>query len=285
VSRDAVLATLVVILCGSLACLAGFLPSAAPPSGSSLARERAGWRRLWAPLAPAAAALALLVGWALHEPSVTDELLVPAALALAAPLAFVWARALARAVAALRAPRPGVPAAVVGLWRPRLVLDAAFRDALDAPAFQAVLAHEHAHARHRDPLRIWLAQIATDLQWPLGAAPARLAAWLGALEDARDDEARRGGVRGEDLASALLSAARASWAQPPPGAAATLGSEGERLATRVERLLRPLDLDAGPGRTGASLALAALAAGVAAAAVLGWAHGDLVLRALPFVTS
>jgi Zn-dependent protease with chaperone function len=278
-SRDLVLAGLVLIVCGSLAWLSGLLPGRA----ADATRERAAWRRLWAPLAPAATMLAVLVGWAFQEPARTDELLLPTALALAVPLGLVWMRALARAIFALRV-RADAPAAVVGLARPRVEIDPTFARALDAAALGAVLAHEEAHARHRDPLRIWLAQIATDLQWPLGAAPARLAAWLEALELARDDEARRAGVRGEDLASALVSAARfATGARR--GVAATLGAPASLLAARVSRLLRPLEGDAAPARARAWLAGAALALAIAAGALAGWTHGDLMLRALPFVTS
>ncbi len=290
-NRDLVLATLVLIVCGSLAWLPGLLPSLKPRGrgDEGAARERAAWWRLWLPLAPAAIALALLVGWALQEPSETDELLRPTALALAVPLGLVWARALVRAARALRVRDAGAPAAVVGLLRPRVVIDRAFERTLDGAALEAARAHEAAHARHRDPLRIWLAQIACDLQWPFGAAPARLAAWLDALELARDDEARRGGVRGEDLASALVSAARlAPHARLGAAAIAMLGTPEALLAARVSRLLQPLDAVAPRASTSTTttrLVVAALVATVAGAALAGWTHGDLVLRALPFVTS
>jgi hypothetical protein len=276
VSRDLVLAALVLISCGSLAWLAGLLPSDARARPSA---ETRAWRRVWAPLMPAGAALALLFGWALHEPSVTDEILTPAALLLGAPLGLVWVRAALRAAAALRARTDGLPAGVVGLLHPRVVLDEAFRAALDASSLEAVLAHERAHARHRDPLRIWLAQLATDLQGSTLAARGRLDAWLGALETARDDEARRGGVRGEDLANALVLAARASV--PRPGAVATLGSPEALLTARVDRLLAPLESPAKSRAVPALLALGALVL----ATLVGWMHGDLFVRALPFVSS
>ena len=284
-SRNLVLATLVVILCGTLACLAGLVPGASRARGPGAARERAAWWRLWAPLTPAAIVLALLVGWALQEPSVTDEILTPWALALATPLVFVWGRALIRAVAALRAPRGHLPAVVVGLLRPRVIIDPVFGQTLDADALTAVFEHEHAHVRHYDPLSIWLAQIATDLQWPSRLAPARLTDWLDALEDARDDEARRAGVRGEDLADAIVRAARAVRSPSLPRAAATLGARAIRLAERVDRLLRPLDREARLGHTRVAIATSALALAVVFAALLGWTNGDDVLRALPFVRS
>jgi Zn-dependent protease with chaperone function len=277
VSRDLVLAALVLIVCGALAWAPGLLPAAAGRS------ERAAWWRLWGPMLPAAAALALLVGWALQEPSTTDELLRPVAAVAALPVAFVWARAAWRAARALTA-RVRAPAAVVGLLRPRVAIDPSLGQLVSAAGLAAARAHEEAHARHRDPLRIWLAQIATDLQWPFGGAAARLGAWLDALELARDDEARRAGVRGEDLAEALVGAARlASSGAARPLAAARLDGPGRALAARVERLLAPLDAEARPARR-RTVALA-VATVLLVAAWVGFAHGDLALRALPFVAS
>jgi hypothetical protein len=286
VSRDLVFAALVLTICGSLAWLPGLLPTTVAGRASGVARERSTWRRLWAPLVPAVLALGVLVGWRLQEPRITDELLRPTALALGVPLAVIWGRALVRALRALRVSTDGAAAAAVGLLRPRIVLDPAFGAELDAAAREAVLAHEHAHARHRDPLRLWVAQIATDLQWPFRSPSARFDAWVEALEIARDDEARHSGARGEDLASGLLHAARRAHGAGVRGAGAmaTLTSSEILLAARVNRLLLPLHSE--PVATSrARLWLVALAFAVAAATWLGWRHGDLVLRALPFVAS
>ncbi len=278
-SRDLVFAALVLTICGSLAWLPGLLPTV----GGGRDDERSAWRRLWAPLVPAVLALGVLVGWRLQEPRITDELLRPTALAFGGPLALIWVRALVRAVRALRMSADGIPAAAVGLLRPHIVLDPAFGAELDPAAREAVLAHERAHARHRDPLRVWLAQLATDLQWPFPPASTRLDTWLEALEIARDDEARRAGARGEDLASGLLLAARRAGIVRA-GAIATLTSPSILLAARVNRLLAPLRSEpAAPSR--GRLWFAALAAAVAAATWAGWTHGDLFLRALPFVAS
>jgi hypothetical protein len=274
VSRDLVLAGLVLIVCGVLAWAPGLLPARAGRS------ERASWWRLWGPLLPAAAALALLVGWALQEPSTTDELLRPVAALAALPVAFVWARAAWRAARALAAP-VDAPAAVIGLLWPRVEIDARLGEVVSSSGLAAARAHEEAHARHRDPLRIWLAQLATDLQWPFGGAAARLAAWLDALELARDDEARRAGARGEDLAEALVGAARLASTTPRPAALARLDGPGGALAARVERLLAPLEAERRPTRR-RTVALAVTAT-LLVAAWIGFAHGDLALRALPFV--
>ena len=282
-SRDLVFAALVLTICGSLAWLPGLLPSAVSAREGGVARERSTWRCLWAPLVPAVLALGVLVGWRLQEPRITDELLRPTALALGVPLGVVWVRALVRAARALRVSADGVAAAAVGLLRPRILLDPVFSAELDPAARDAVLAHERAHTRHRDPLRIWLARAATDLQWPFRSPSVRLDAWLEALELARDDEARHAGARGEDLASGLLHAARRPHAGHI-GAIATLTSPEMRLAARVNRLLRPLHVEPAPSSR-ARFWFAALAIAVVAATWVGWTHGDLVLRALPFVAS
>jgi hypothetical protein len=287
VNRDLVLAGLVLNVCGSLTWLGGLLFWRGEPFPTGgVALERRLWRRLWMPLWPALGALALLLGWALQEPAQTDELLRPLALGLAAPLGLIWARAAWRAVRALRLRAPKLPAAAVGLLRPRVVLDPEFERALDPAAREAVMAHERAHVRHRDPLRIWLAQLVTDLQWPLGGARARLDEWMNALELARDDEARRAGVAGEDLAGAVIAAAR--MAVPgAAGASAALTSAGRALDARVRRLLAPLDAEAAPAasrRWALALALA-LGTTLALAALAGFTYGDLALRALPIVTT
>ena len=92
------------------------------------------------------------------------------------------------------APKQIRSAATVALLRPRVVVCETFGAQLDEHALAAALAHEQAHARHRDPLRIWLAQIVTDLQWPLSGARARFEQWLFALELARDEEAPRDAI-------------------------------------------------------------------------------------------
>ena len=101
----------------------------------------------------------------------------------------------------------------------------------------AALEHERAHVRGRDPLRIWLASIVTDMQWPWPPARRRFTAWLRALEIARDDEARANGVRGADLAAAILAIATAQRALPTHCATAPLTDDSRRLQDRIARLL------------------------------------------------
>ena len=237
-SRNLVFAALVLGLCGSAIWVAGWVgglaSSADGPRGESgRAAERRSWRRVWSPLVPATVALAALCGWTIQEPRLTDELLRPGALLGLIPLALIWLRAAFRAARALVPPRVAPVAATVGLLRPRVVVDTGLRRCLERLPLDAALAHERAHARHRDPLRLWLAQIATDLQWPNSLAQRRFDDWAETLELARDEEVRAGGVRGEDLAAALVAAVRLAREGVAAAAARLTGPE-RALCERIE---------------------------------------------------
>jgi hypothetical protein len=284
-NRDLVFATLVLGLCGSAIWVAGWIGGASTSVDRQLgesgrAAERRSWRRLWWPLLPAAVALAALCGWTIQEPPSTDELLRPAALLGLIPLALVWVRATFRAGRALVPPRVAPVAATVGLLRPRVVIDTGLCRRLERLPLDAALAHERAHARHRDPLRIWLAQIATDLQWPNPVAQRRFDRWAETLELARDEEVRAGGVRGEDLAAALVAAVRLARESVLAAAARLTGPE-RALCERIERLLHPLRAVTPVGRRWL-LPLTLLTA-MTAAGAFGVAHGDLLVRALPLI--
>ena len=281
-SRDLVLVTLALGVCGPVTWLTGFLSRGSRSVAGRADDERRSWRHLWMPLAPAAVALAVLAGWSLQEPAETDELLRPIVGVLVLPVVLVWLRAGWRSVRALVTPPGDVPAAVIGLFRPRILLSIPFRNAVDEAALAAALAHEQAHARHRDPLRIFLAQLATDLQWPARGARVRLESWLAALEIARDDEARRHGSDGRDLAAAILAAARLATHRAQAAAAALLTSAERTLVFRIERLLAG-PVPAGGGQRTSWLLLLAFAAAIIAGVLLGLTHGDDVLRALPVV--
>jgi hypothetical protein len=282
VSRDLVLATMVLVLCGAGAWLASWVPGARQPgdryepSGRQL--EAGSWRRIWLPLLPAGIALATMFGWALQEPGVTDEHLLPTTVFVAVPIGLLWLRCALRAGLALRGVRETPPIATVGLLRPRVVVAEGLRDMLDPAALAAALAHECVHVRHRDPLRIWLAQIATDLQWPSPSARRRFERWLTSLELARDEEARLDGAAGEDLAAAVVAVARMP-SRPFGAAIAGLTRAETSLVSRVHRLLAPVP---DVGRRSVVLSLAVLAVLVASVAI-GVAYGDHVLRAMPFI--
>jgi hypothetical protein len=155
---------------------------------------------------------------------------------------------------------------------------------LDDRAIEAALAHERAHVRHRDPLRIWVAQFVTDLQWPWGSAQRRFSSGLAAVEEARDDEARAAGVEGADLAAALVGSLRFQSAQCCTGGVGLIGQR-EVVQARIARLLRPLP-DAVLPRDSSRIAIAALLVLTLVLAMgLGVACGERVIRPLLALSS
>jgi hypothetical protein len=196
--------------------------------------EAAAWRALWAPLVPAWTIVIAIASWSFVDPD-DDEALHAWAVLLAVAVAAVWVRAIVRAARSARPHGAGL-VYTAGLVRPRVHVAPGVRELLDADALAAAVAHEEAHAAHWDPLRMWLAQLATDLQWPLPGARRRADDWLRALEVARDDEARRAGARGADLASAILTVAR-STRLPVPACIASLTGQADHLRRRIQRLM------------------------------------------------
>lgn len=279
--RELVLTILGVVLTGVTLRLGALWP----PTESVIAKsarhsEHHSWWRVWIPLTPMVLVLCALAGWAALEPD-NSELVPRSLLLLSLPCAFVWARAIWRAVKALRQ-RPVVRAAgVVGLWHPRIVMSDRFRARIDDSTAAAAAAHEAAHARHRDPLRLWLAQFATDLQWPSKRAAERLRAWMRVVEFARDDEARHGGVEGADLAAAIIAAVRLSDAD---GLAPALVGDRADFETRIRRLLAPMPSDERVPSSALRLVIAAAPALIAigfAGALFGESLVRTVFNALP----
>ncbi|MDE2608159.1 MAG: hypothetical protein KGL61_01165 [Burkholderiales bacterium] len=221
------LLTVLLILFGGLAVQPfAMLSLRTTPGLDGRSAERLAWLRLWLPVMPALMVAAWLCGWALREPDpVHDHLDRWVLIGACVPFAIVVWRAALRAVWALtREPfDAGTGVCTVGLLRPQILFSPFLAKTLDDDMIDAAWRHEQAHVQHRDPLRIWLAQLATDLQWPWPGARQRLDTWLEALELARDDEARRHGASGAALAAALLSTLRR----------ASLGAEAQARRNRV----------------------------------------------------
>ena len=275
--RELVLAVLVALLCGSALTAAGWWPSGPPVAAIGRALERRAWRCLWLPFGPAVLVFAALCGWALVEPACAER--VPNGLLWGAlPFAAVLARAAWRAVRSLTGSHRGSAVATVGLVWPRIIFAPRIVEALDEHAFAAALEHERAHARHRDPLRLWLAQLGSDLLWPWPAASLRLRCWRRALELARDEEARLRGVAGPDLAAAILASLRCNRGGASLSAA-TLGGDQSFVEERIARLMRPLEPEA-PRANRSALWRLALAVGVLSAVLLGTEFGERVVRTL-----
>jgi hypothetical protein len=273
--RELVLAILVAVLCGGALTAAGWCPIGSPVASNGRVLERRAWRRLWLPFGPAVLVFAVLCGWALAEPADAER--VPNCLLWGAlPFAAVGVRAAWRALRSLASAHQDHAIATVGLLRPRIMVAADIASALDERALAAAVAHERAHARHRDPLRLWLAQLGSDLLWPWPTASSRFRCWRRALELARDEEARLSGVAGPDLAAAILASVRFGRANAAVSAA-TLGGDAAVIADRITRLMRPLETE-GIAMNMRVLWLAASAAGMTTAVLLGMEFGERALR-------
>ena len=278
--RESLLVILIMILGGLVLQLFAAWPARRRNTSRSRNQEVVLWFGLWWPVATALTVAAWLCGWALSQPDPVPGHVSGLIFVVATPFIGIGARAALRALWSLCRTPHGLGIATVGILRPRIVLAAELERALDARALRAALAHERTHVRHRDPLRIWLAQFVTDLQWPWGAAQRRFTDWLAALELARDDEARAGGIDGADLAAAVLGSVRFQCRLS--GAAATLTGRPEALPGRIARLLEPLP--AGAAATAIRTPYAALAGALllvwSCAILLGLACGQPLIDTL-----
>ncbi len=289
--RETLLTILLLLLGGLAAQPLALWPYRGLPDEAPCLAERRAWLRLWLPVMPTLMVAAWLCGWALREPDPVHDHFDHGMLAAAClPFAAIALRAALRAAWALVREPADIPICTAGLLRPRVVFSPFLARTLDEGQIRAAWEHEQAHARHRDPLRIWLAQVATDLQWPWPWARERFDAWIEILECARDDEARSRGASGVDLAAAVVATARQSFS--PMGSQATLWSatvdaallgDARSLQTRIARLLSPLPDSAGtPARIQlrAPAVAAVLTASLVIACTLGAVYGEWILHPL-----
>jgi hypothetical protein len=241
--------------------------------------EKIAWRAIWLPIAPALAIASALCGWALLEPDPIPEGMPISLILLSVPFVLLLARAAVRGAWALITD-PGDPGtATVGLLRPWIVFSPRLAKSLDDLQIEAALEHERAHARHRDPLRIWLAQLITDLQWPWPQARERMHRWLITLELARDEEARAAGIEGTDLADAIIASARFCQNRNL-SARATLTGQGAALKERIARLLEPVCADSVQAQARLGGPLLTLLPTSMLALTLGLMFGERLVRAL-----
>jgi hypothetical protein len=282
--RECFLSILVALLGGTMLLACGWLPAHNGGGGSARHLERLRWRHIWLPLVPAFIVAAWLCGWALAEPDPTPEKASILLILASVPFALLlFGRAAIRAVWSLVRDEDEVVTATVGLLRPWILFSPYLAKALDDSTIEAALGHERAHARHRDPLRIWLAQLATDLQWPWPQAQKRFGLWILALELARDEEARASGVDGSDLATAILASARLGRQAILPANAALI-SDPSTLKERISRLLEPLPLD--PLQTHTATWTAVVVIPVLLGAIgLGSVFGEQIVRMLLWLSA
>src|SRR5262249_45354693 len=133
--------------------------------------------------------------------------------------------------------------AVVGLFRPRLIVSRVVLDACGEAEMQAILAHEAWHLVRRDNIRRVLLSAAPDVLSWLPRAVRFSEEWQRASEEAADDAAARLGPAGRvHLAEALVRVARLAPASghvlscPLPASALY---RGESIERRVRRVLDP----------------------------------------------
>ena len=248
--RETLLTMLLMIFGGCALQVLAHWPAQLPVGADTETLEQVAWFKVCLPALPILPLGAWLAGWALTQPDPVRTPLDPfVVVALWLPFGLLFLRALLRAGWALVREPPECGVSTVGFMTPRVLFSPFLARRLEEPLIRAALAHERAHGRHRDPLRIWVAQLITDLQWPWPQARRRLDNWLEALEWLRDEEARRSGTDGSDLAAAVLASVRFLGALPArertllPGtqlAHARLIGDGESLQRRIERLLAPL---------------------------------------------
>ncbi len=148
---------------------------------------------------------------------------------------------------------------VVGLIRPRVIVPIGLARTLTASELEAVLAHEAAHCRRRDP--IWMF-VTRAVEAVFGLHP--LVHWISrrlsdTAEMACDDAARDHGIPSRTLARALAKTVRHGLV-PSPAALAVTGSGDGVIARRLDRLRQPRSV--GMTRQRVAVALAALCVGV-----------------------
>jgi hypothetical protein len=146
---------------------------------------------------------------------------------------------------------------VIGGWRPQLVTAERVICACSPGEFHQVIAHEAAHLRARDNLKLLLLLACPDaLAWtPLGAALAER--WRTEAEFAADQRASGDDpLQRVELASALVKVARLSGAGAAARNALTMAVALDDVEGRVRQLLSPAGIPAARmTRTLASLAL------------------------------
>lgn len=290
--RESLLAVLIMLLGGLVLQPFASWPAREPQGTSPAELERRSWLGLWYPIVPVLLVAAWLCGWALAEPDPVPDVPGRWMLVLAcAPFALLFGRAVARSAWALARRPLDCGVSTVGLIQPQVVFSPFLAKQLDDEVVRAALAHERAHAAHRDPLRIWVAQLITDLQWPWPGAQRRLDAWLDALELARDDEARTNGADGAELAAAVLASVRYLERVEPRArvlssgtqlAHARLVGDSRALRERVSRLLAPLEepCGGGSGVLSSHQAEILLSSSLLLVLALGAAFGERVMHPL-----
>jgi beta-lactamase regulating signal transducer with metallopeptidase domain len=132
--------------------------------------------------------------------------------------------------------------AVVGVWRPRLIVARSVLAACTAGELRAIVAHERGHVDRADNTGRLLIAVTPDVLSWLPFSTRFAAAWHDAAEDAADDCAGTLGDRGRLLlAEALVRVARLTPAGLTAPAVVPTSAlyRGENIERRVRRLVNP----------------------------------------------
>ena len=130
--------------------------------------------------------------------------------------------------------------AVIGVFRPRLIIARSVLDACPPDELAAIVAHEQSHLNRRDNLRRALLMLTPDVLGWLPISRRIVADWQEAAEDLADDFAGdRDPVRRLTLARALIRVARLAPAGSSACVPASALFRGENVDRRVRRLLAP----------------------------------------------
>lgn len=161
------------------------------------------------------------------------------------------------------------PAFTTGWWRPRVYVAADLETRLTRPELEAVLAHEAAHLRRRDPLRLFALRCLAGVLFWLPAIRRLVDDLADEAEIAADDAAAR--THALPLASAILTMAGAAPAAVDPA----VGFQRTDLLERRIRRLAGEDAEVGTHVSRRSIAAAA------SALLVIWLSGAIVLHPLP----
>jgi Zn-dependent protease with chaperone function len=166
------------------------------------------------------------------------------------------------------------PAFTAGWIRPRIYLAACLPDRLTSAELEAVIAHEAAHARRRDPLRLSLLRFLACMLFWLPAI-GRLAEDVADEAEVRADDYA---TRGRPLALAAAILALAQWVRPARTSHHQVGFDERDLLDRRVRRLAGEDVAPRSRLTRRSFAGATLALSLA------WSSSAVMALPLPGAT-
>jgi beta-lactamase regulating signal transducer with metallopeptidase domain len=167
--------------------------------------------------------------------------------------------------------------AVVGTWRPRILVSRRVVEQCDAAELCAVIAHETAHVRTRDNVKLLLLVACPDVLAGLPVGRELLRRWRAAAEVEADDHATGDDPRRRvALAAALVRVARLAAAAGHSPPAFGLSVAADDVEDRVRRLLAPVLVPTHASMRVAHILIgAAVMLAVSAVPAQGWIYAGI----------